>query len=210
MQRVFAALCGVAALVLGGFGVETAFSAPERAPVLLKTDEGIPQSAQSFLDSLRGGDLDGASAYLVGTPDLAPKEELGEAQKMVWEAYIASMDFRLEGTVYGTNQGPAMDVTLQALDIDSLCARLRELVPQTLERQIASAKDVAELYDAEGGYRQTLTDRVLLLSLEQALGENPQTKETRVTLHFVYSGGQWQIQPESGLIAFLSGNMSGG
>lgn len=209
MQRVFAALCGVAALVLGGFGVETAFSAPERAPVLLKTDEGIPQSAQGFLDSLCGGDLDGASAYLVGTPDLAPKD-LGEAQKMVWEAYIASMDFRLEGTVYGTNQGPAMDVTLQALDIDSLCARLRELVPQTLERQIASAKDVEELYDAAGGYRQALTDRVLLLSLERALGENPQTKETRVTLHFVCSGGQWQIQPESGLIAFLSGNMSGG
>lgn len=207
LQRVFAALCGALALGLGIWGAELAVSSPDREPVLLETDPGISQTAQSLLDSLCDGNPEALSQYLVGNPSLSAPTG-GSAESRVWEAYVGSISYRLEGDVYGTNQGPAMDVTMEALDLEKLCRRVQTLVPQALERQIASAQDIHELYDSHNSYRQEVIDRALLESLEQALAEGPETKETPLTLHFSYQG-TWLVQPEKALVVFLSGNITG-
>lgn len=208
-QRIFAALCGAAALVLGGFGIRLGLTAPGKSPVLLKTDQGAQDRCRDFAQCLREEDFEGLSKTLLGTPQITQYSGEEALAARIWQAYVSSMDCTLEGELYGTGQGLAQNITLEALDLEDLGARLEEKVPLLLEARMKEARDIAELYDGRNGYRQEVIDQVLLQALDEVLSQNPQTRETTLTLRLCRSRGQWLIQPEGDLIRFLSGNIAG-
>ena len=206
-QRIFAALCGAAALVLGGFGIRLGLTAPGKSPVLLSTDQGAQDRCRDFAQCLRQGDFDGLSQTLLGTPQITQYDGEEALSKRIWQAYVSSMDCALEGGLYGTDQGLAQNITLEALDLEDLGKQLEKKVPLLLEARMEQARDIQELYDGQNGYRQEVIDQVLLQALDEVLSQNPQTRETTLTLRLCR--GQWLIQPEGDLIRFLSGNIAG-
>ena len=208
-QRIFAALCGAAALVLGGFGIRLGVTSPGKSPVLLKTDQGAQDRCRDFAQCLREEDFEGLSKTLLGTPQITQYSGEEALAARIWQAYVSSMDCTLEGELYGTGQGLAQNITLEALDLEDLGARLEEKVPLLLESRMEEARDIQELYDSRNGYRQEVIDQVLLQALDEVLSQNPQTRETTLTLRLCRSRGQWLIQPEGDLIRFLSGNIAG-
>ena len=208
-QRIFAALCGAAALILGGFGIRLGLTAPGKSPVLLSIDQGAQDRCLDFARCLREEDFDGLSKTLLGTPQITQYSGEEALSKRIWQAYVSSMDCTLEGELYGTDQGLAQNITLEALDLEDLGARLEEKVPLLLEARMEEARDIAELYDSRNGYRQEVIDQVLLQALDEVLSQKPQTRETTLTLRLCRSRGQWLIQPEGDLIRFLSGNIAG-
>ena len=208
-QRIFAALCGAAALVLGGFGIWLGVTSPGKSPVLLKTDQGAQDRCRDFAQCLREEDFEGLSQTLLGTPQITQYSGEEALAQRIWQAYVSSMDCTLEGGLYGTDQGLAQNITLEALDLEDLGARLEEKVPLLLEARMEEARDIQELYDSRNGYRQEVIDQVLLQALDEVLSQNPQTRETTLTLRLCRSRGQWLIQPEGDLIRFLSGNIAG-
>lgn len=208
-QRIFAALCGAAALVLGGFGIWLGVTSPGKSPVLLKTDQGAQDRCRDFAQCLREEDFEGLSKTLLGTPQITQYSGEEALAQRIWQAYVSSMDCTLEGELYGTDQGLAQNITLEALDLEDLGARLEEKVPLLLEARMEEARDIQELYDSRNGYRQEVIDQVLLQALDEVLSQNPQTRETTLTLRLCRSRGQWLIQPEGDLIRFLSGNIAG-
>ena len=208
-QRIFAALCGAAALDLGGFGIRLGVTSPGKSPVLLKTDQGAQDRCRDFAQCLREEDFEGLSKTLLGTPQITRYDGEEALAARIWQAYVSSMDCTLEGGLYGTGQGLAQNITLEALDLEDLGARLEEKVPLLLEARMEEARDIAELYDGRNGYRQEVIDQVLLQALDEVLSQNPQTRETTLTLRLCRSRGQWLIQPEGDLIRFLSGNIAG-
>ena len=208
-QRIFAALCGAAALVLGGFGIWLGVTSPGKSPVLLKTDQGAQDRCRDFAQCLREEDFEGLSKTLLGTPQITRYDGEEALAARIWQAYVSSMDCTLEGELYGTDQGLAQNITLEALDLEDLGDRLEEKVPLLLEARMEEAQDIQELYDSRNGYRQEVIDQVLLQALDEVLSQNPQTRETTLTLRLCRSRGQWLIQPEGDLIRFLSGNIAG-
>lgn len=208
-QRIFAALCGAAALVLGGFGIWLGVTSPGKSPVLLKTDQGAQDRCRDFAQCLREEDFEGLSKTLLGTPQITQYSGEEALAQRIWQAYVSSMDCTLEGVLYGTDQGLAQNITLEALDLEDLGARLEEKVPLLLEARMEEARDIQELYDSRNGYRQEVIDQVLLQALDEVLSQKPQTRETTLTLRLCRSRGQWLIQPEGDLIRFLSGNIAG-
>ena len=208
-QRIFAALCGAAALVLGGFGIRLGVTSPGKSPVLLKTDQGAQDRCRDFAQCLREEDFEGLSKTLLGTPQITQYSGEEALAQRIWQAYVSSMDCTLEGGLYGTDQGLAQNITLEALDLEDLGARLEEKVPLLLESRMEEARDIQELYDSRNGYRQEVIDQVLLQALDEVLSQNPQTRQTTLTLRLCRSRGQWLIQPEGDLIRFLSGNIAG-
>ena len=208
-QRIFAALCGAAALVLGGFGIRLGVTSPGKSPVLLKTDQGAQDRCRYFAQCLRQGDFDSLSQTILGTPQITQYGGEEALVQRIWQAYVSSMDCTLEGGLYGTDQGLAQNITLEALDLEDLGARLEEKMPLLLEARMEEARDIAELYDGRNGYRQEVIDQVLLQALDEVLSQKPQTRETTLTLRLCRSRGQWLIQPEGDLIRFLSGNVAG-
>ena len=209
IQRFFAAFCGLCALCLGLWGVRTAATAPDRTPVLLRESPEAVASAQAMLDALCQGDLEAVSRHLSGTPALTQPGNGSEASRRVWQAYVDSIAYQFTGSLYGTSQGPAVDVQVDALDLTALTDRIQALVPKLLRQHIAQAKDISEVYDSGNGYRQELVDQVLLEAIDAALKEGPATRRTELTLTLHYEAKRWYVLPENALILLISGNEMG-
>ena len=209
IQRFFAAFCGLCALCLGLWGVRTAATAPDRPPVLLRESPEARETAQAMLDALCQGDLEAVSRHLSGTPALTQPGNGGEASRRIWQAYVDSMTYRFTGPLYGTSQGPAIDVQVDALDVTALTDRIQALVPGLLRRHIAQAKDISEIYDSGNGYRQDLVDQVLLEAIDAALKESPAACRTELTLTLRYQAKDWYVLPDNALILLISGSEIG-
>lgn len=209
IQRFFAAFCGLCALCLGLWGVRTAATAPDRPPVLLRESPEARETAQAMLDALCQGDLEAVSRHLSGTPALTQPGNGGEASRRIWQAYVDSMTYQFTGPLYGTSQGPAIDVQVDALDVTALTDRIQALVPGLLRRHIAQAKDISEIYDSGNGYRQDLVDQVLLEAIDAALKESPAACRTELTLTLRYQAKDWYVLPDNALILLISGSEIG-
>ena len=119
------------------------------------------------------------------------------------------MTYQFTGPLYGTSQGPAIDVQVDALDVTALTDRIQALVPGLLRRHIAQAKDISEIYDSGNGYRQDLVDQVLLEAIDAALKEGPATHRTELTLTLRYQAKDWYVLPDNALILLISGSEIG-
>lgn len=204
----FSGLFGLLGLILTVAAVFLAVSNRSAAPVLLKQPEAARVQVQTMLDALCAGDYETVSGCLYGTPDLGMEGEAADpVGQLFWEALGDSFTYEILGDFHATDSGVSLDVTISALDIDSVTANLRQRAQTLLEQRIADAEDTSEIYDENNEYREDFVMDALYDAARDALAEDAQTITWDLTLNLIYENGQWWIMPENRLLQALSGGI---
>lgn len=163
-------------------------------------------AADNFVQALNAGDLEAASQLLYGQPDLGidgSPEGLESAQ--LWEAFRSSI--AVEWTGEWTVEQTALVRTAKVtnLDISTVLGELPEQVQLLLNRRIALAENLSEIYDEQNAFREELLEEVLQEALQQLLSQEGQLVSREVTLKLVNRDGRWWVIPHQNLLQILSG-----
>ena len=160
------------------------------------------------MEAVCAGDYNAAGQFMLGTPDFGaeekPEDELG---LLLWNAYMGSMNYSLEGDCYTTEEGLAQDITFTYLDITSITRNLRQRSQALMEQRVAEATDMTEIYDSNNEYREDFVMAVLYDTAEDALREDARTVTVTVTVNMKYQDGSWWILPETELLDAISGGI---
>ena len=180
------------------------------SPVLLHKPEEAAQRAQALMETVCDGDFALAETMLYGTPDLGidrePRDPVGS---MIWNAYVASLDYRLQGELYATDTGLAQDVKLISLELDSVTKNLGSRARTLLNERIGAAEDVAELYDENNEYREDLVMEILEEAARQALEEDVRYAYQIIPLQLIYREDQWWVAADQVFLNAISGGITG-
>ena len=204
-------LSGLFALLGAGAaaaGIYLSLSNMHAAPVLLVQPEEAREQVVSVLDAVCDGNYALASLGMQGTPDLGVNRDAqGEVSNLIWDAFLDSITYELEGECYATDSGIAQNVVIRTLELDSVTARLRERSQTLLAQRVEQAEDTSELYDENNEYREDLVMDVLYEAAQQALQEDVRYVTREVRLNLVYENGQWWVLPETELLRAISGGL---
>ena len=208
--RIFAVISLAIGLLLGSFTFCMAQAAPEIGPEILELDPAAGETARAFLNAAAGGDLALAGEKLLGKPQLTvPEQDDEDSAWLLWNYYYANLTARAEGEVYAA-QGLRQDAVFTVPDLNRVMERMGVLAPEILKEYVESAEDVSQVYDETGGYREELTDRVLLEAARRAMAESAATKELRLSLGLSYEDGLWYVRPDQALLDILAGALEKG
>lgn len=177
-------------------------------PVLLVQPEEAKAKVVSVMDAVCEGDYALASGGMHGTPNLGmdrPAE--GAVGDMIWNAFLDSISYELDGECYATDSGIAQDVVIRTLDMNSVTSQLRQRSQALLAQRVAEAEDTSELYDENNEYREDLVMDVLYEATEQALEEDAQYLTWEIHLNLIYDRGRWWVLPETELLRAISGGI---
>ena len=202
-RRVLAGLMGVLAAVGAAATLQLGLTAPGKETAVLKMDPRVMEQAQEFLDELSAFDLEGASAYILGTPKLTAQGGEG-TEKILWDRYWQGLSCLAEGEPYTKDGNLAVDVRVTYPDIDAMTRQAGALAEQLLQQRVDEAESVTD------GYRQELLDEVLLQAVETAAEQVTETKEKNIVLELTYEAGNWWVVPGSELRDLLSGALDEG
>lgn len=198
-------LIGAAALVAGAV---LSFAFRDASPVLVEQPQAAMQQAQALLDAVCAEDMGKAGSLLYGSPSLGADRDAADAVgNLLWDAFLDSMTYELGSECYATDSGVALDVTITALDMNSVTATMKDRSQVKLEQRVAAAKDADEVYDENGDYREDFVMQVLYDSTVDALAEDARMTSKFITMSLVYDDGQWWIMPESQLLDAISGGI---
>ena len=207
-RRVLAGLMGVLAAVGAAATLQLGLTAPGKETAVLKMDPRVMEQAQEFLDDLSAFDLEGASAYILGSPKLTAQGGEG-TEKILWERYWQGLSCSAEGAPYAKDGNLAVDVRVSYPDIAAMTQQAGILAEQLLQQRVDQAESVSEVYDGQG-YRQEILDEVLLQAVETAAEQVTQTRERNVVLELTYEAGNWWVVPGNELRDLLSGALDEG
>ena len=173
-------------------------------PMLVSAPEGAAHQVEHLMNAVCNGNFEQAQNMLYGTPDLGmsrkPEHPVG---KMVWDTYLESFNYELEGTLYATDRGLAQNVKMITLERDTLTKNIGARAKELLNERISTAQDVSELYDAENEYREELVTEVLQEAARQALEEDIRYTYQIIQLPLVYHDNRWWVEPKDGSDAIL-------
>lgn len=173
-------------------------------PMMVSVSEEAVYQAEKLMNAVCSGDFEQAQTLLYGTPNLGmdrePEHPVG---KMIWDVYLNSFDYELEGSVYATQRGLAQNVRLISLEREYLTKNIGIRAKTLLNERVSTAKSVSELYDAENEFREDLVMSVLQEATQQALEEDIRYTYQIIQLPLVYCDDQWWIEPEEGCGAIL-------
>lgn len=173
-------------------------------PMLVSAPEEAVCQVDRLMKAVCSGDFVQAQSMLYGTPDLGmhrkPEHPVG---KMIWDAYLDSFDYVLEGPLYATDRGLAQDVKMICLERDTLTRNIGVRAKELLNERISMAQDVSELYDAENEYREDLVMEVLQEAAQLALEEDVRYTYQIIQMPLVYHDDQWWVEPKEGSDAIL-------
>ena len=204
----FSGLFGLLGLILAAAGIYLALSNREAGPVLLKQPEAAKKQVQTMLDALCAGEYETVSGCLYGTPNLGMEGEAADpVGQLFWEALGDSFSYEILGDFHATDSGVSLDVTITALDIDSVTANLKERAQSLLEQRIADAEDTSEIYDENNEYREDFVMDALYDAARDALEQDAEETSWDLTLNLIYENGQWWVMPENRLLQALSGGI---
>ena len=179
-------------------------------PVLVYGGQEASVRAEELMDAVCSGDFERAEQLLLGTPDLGadrkPEDPVG---RMIWDAYLNSLDYRLVGGIYPTDQGIAQDVKIISLELSTATEQLGRRARELLNERVEAAQDMEQLYDENNEYREELVMEVLREAAGQALEEDVRYGYQVVTLNFVYQDGQWWILADQNFLNAISGGVAG-
>lgn len=177
-------------------------------PILLAAPDEATGRLETMMDAVCAGDYNAAGQLMLGTPDFgaeeAPEDALG---RLLWNAYMQSMSYTLEGECYSTDEGLSQDITFTYLDITSITRNLRQRSQELMEQRVAEAEDVSEIYDSNNEYREDFVMAVLYDTARDALREDAQTVTVSVTVNMKYQDGTWWILPNTELLDAISGGI---
>ena len=199
------AAVGAAALLLAIHVCRDYADAP---PILLAAPEEATERLETMMEAVCKGDYNAAGQFMLGTPDFGaeekPEDDLG---LLLWDAYMQSMAYSLEGECYTTDEGLAQDITFTYLDITSVTGNLRQRSHALMEQRVAAATDMSEIYNSNNEYREDFVMAVLYDTAKDALREDARIVTVSVTVNMKYQDGTWWILPETGLLDAISGGI---
>lgn len=202
------ALFGVIGICAAAAGIFLSLTFKHASPILVEQPQAARAQAAQLLDAVCEEDMGKASGLLYGTPSLGanrdPADAVGNA---LWDAFIDSMTYEIKSDCYATDSGVALDVTITALDFNSVTETLRTRSQVKLEARVAAAENAEDVYDENGDYREDFVMQVLYDSALDALAQDARLVSKDVTMSLVFDDGQWWIVPESSLLEAISGGI---
>ena len=203
VRKIIAAFFVLLSLGTGVTGVWLALTNLDAEPVVLEVPQEARTQALELLDALCLGDYAGVEQRLYGQPDLGmdrkPADFVGQ---LFFDAYAQSLDYELVRDCYAAAEGVALDVRVTALDVGALLPLLRQQTQVLLQQRLEDAEDVAQIYDENGEFLDSLVDEVLHEAAAQVL-EKGSSASTVVTLECVFRDGRWWILPEDALLDII-------
>lgn len=209
IAKFFACIFGAIGTVLmvGAIGL-CLFSLDAPAKIHKMPEEAVACS-EKLMEAVSGGDYETAAALMYGQPDLGvhgnPADQAGE---MIWTAFLGSISYEFKGPCYVLDAGLARDVAVTALDVPSVTGSVGLRARELLTGKVASATDLAELYDETNNFREDLVEEVLSEAVIYALAEDAKTVTRDVTLKLICRDGQWWVVPDAQLLQLLSGGIT--
>lgn len=177
-------------------------------PVLLAPPDAAMEQLTGMLDAVCDSDYAQASQYILGTPDLGADASTQDALgQLLWESFVQSMDYRLEGECYTTDDGLAQDITFTYMDMTSITETLRARSQAMLEQRVAEAEDISQVYNENNEYREDVVMEILFAATEAALAEDARTVTVPLTVNLKYRDGQWWIVADTALLDAISGGI---
>ena len=192
-------LFGCLALLLAAAVVGITVHFRDAGPVLLDVPREAAGRVEQLMDAVCDGDFQEAEKLLYGGPDLGadgfPDDPVAA---MIWQAYLETLDYRLEGELYVTRSGLAQDVKLISMELDTVTRNLADRARMLLEQRTETAENVSDLYDENNEYREDVIGKILEEAALQALEEDRLYTYDIITLPLVYSDGQWWVEAAEG------------
>lgn len=209
-RRFFEIFFGVLGVFLAALTIFASFHFLGCDPIMAKAPDTADECVDGFFAAVCSGDYEQAGQYLYGSAGLTSGANSdSETGRMLWTAFVNSMEYERVGQCYSCRTGVAMDIRLRCLDLDSVTARLKEYSGAILADRVAKAEDVSEIYDSDNNYREAFVMDVLREATELALEKDARTAEHTLTLNLVYDRGAWWILPDQALLRAISGGVAG-
>lgn len=201
-------LFGIMGLLLGALVLACCVLGGTMEPKMLFSSDGAARCAEALMDRLCRGDYAGASACCLGNPALDPAPRT-ETEKQLWQAFSDSLEYTLVGSSYATAQGVAQDVTFRSLLLPGVTRNLRQRAEKLLERRVAEAKTMAEVYEEDLSYREDFLQAVLNDAVKEAIEEDGCSLEQTLTLQLTCDRGRWQVMPDAAWMNAICGGIPG-
>ena len=176
-------------------------------PVILRYPQGAEDCVNSMMSAICSGDYASASQYLYGTPDLGSAPAGGsEAAAQLWQSFTGSLEYTADSPCTATATGISQQVTIRSLDLNGVLESMAENAPVLLERKIALADRMSDVYDDNQNYLPAFVDGVLAQAAAMAL-EEAQTVEHTIDVNLLYDAYQWWVMPDQAFLNAVSGGI---
>lgn len=197
---------GLALVIVTG---ALAFSVRNLPVTVLAEPKEAEQTAQALVDALNQGSLSQAAELLYGIPALEDHPDFEEPYlNTLWACYLESLTCRLEGGCYAADSGLYQDICVEALDISAALPEIKSQYEALLPIR-SQAEETENVYNEEGGYRESFVLSVLDEAAREVLSRDCATTMRRVRLALVFREDQWWVLPQEGLMDILSGSLTG-
>ena len=208
LSKVMGALFGAAGVCAAVLCVSLAFQKMDASPVLVEQPESAREQVAVLMEAVSNNDYAAASAVLQGNPVFGADREPADAVSgLIWDAFVESVSYELVGELYATDSGVAQNITITALDMNSVTVNLKERSETLLEQRVEEAEDPDEVYDENNEYREEFVMQVLYDAAEQALKEDAKLVTSEVAIYMTYENGQWWIVADSALLSAITGGV---
>lgn len=162
--------------------------------------------SEDFARALNAGDLEAAAQYIYGQPDLGVGVVPENPESaLLWEAFRDSIAVELKEDWTVELGSLVRTCSITTLDVSVAVGKLQERVQSVLDRRIASAQNLAEIYDEQNKYREELIAQVLQEALQQVTTQDAESMTRDVTLKLVNRDGRWWVVPHQNLLQILTG-----
>lgn len=203
--KIFAAVFALLGVCAALFAAYLGFANKDAVPMLLEKNDQAQSQVVSMMDALCQGDFEVVSQRMLGQPQLGVDREPTEAVgKLLWDAYVDSLSYELEGDCYTTGKGLAQKVKLSCLDLDSATEGFHEATVKLLEQRVETAEDLNKVYDENDAYREEFL-MAAVYDAAAGLVKNAQVKTVELTVNLSYQDGQWWVVADNGLLDVISG-----
>lgn len=207
MTKFLSVLFALIAVCTAAATVWLGFSNRDAAPILQSPPLVAKSQAVAMMNSLCKGDFEGVSERLLGNPSLGlDRSASQEVGVMIWDSYMDSLSYEMEGTCYATDKGLAQNVKLTCLDITSVTANLQERTNALLAERVENTPKI-EVYDDDHEYREEFVMDVLQDAVAAALEEDAREMTVELTLNLAYQDGQWWVVADNALMDAISGGI---
>ncbi len=204
----FSGVYGALGAFLAAVCIFLALMNMQASPVLLKQPQAAMDQVNTMMDALCAGDYDTVSGCLYGKPNLGLDQEAEDpVGALFWDALEESFSYEIHGQFHATDSGVALNVSISALDLDSVTANLRDRARNIMEKRIAEAEDTDDIYDENNEYRENFVMDALYDAAREALEQDARQITWELTLNLVYENGQWWIMPDHALLQAISGGI---
>lgn len=208
ISKLFAALLGLVGVAAAAATIALSFMNMNASPVLVEQPAAAVEQMTELMEAVCNNDFDTASQKLYGNPEFGvdrdPADEVGV---LIWKAFTDSMSYELNGELYATDSGVAQNITITALDIESVTGVLKERSTALLEKRVAETDDPDEVYDENVEYREEFVMKVLYDAAVQALEQDAKTISRDVTINMIYENDRWWVLADSELLNAISGGI---